>query len=107
MIGWGMGRVIGWYAGSSIFVNQVIDLGDGAHMFGAGLAYSVDMIITGLSLILLQAAILRHWFDKTGWWVIASLLAWMLVGVPGRLLPYGLDGLLTGAALGTAQWFVL
>ncbi|MEI6777193.1 MAG: helix-turn-helix transcriptional regulator [Chloroflexales bacterium] len=106
-VGWGLGRVLGWYVGSNAYVGRVIDLGDGSHLFGAGLAFTLDTIIIGVPGAVLQAFILRHRLANARWWVIMTLLAWVLVGVPGRLFGDGGGGVLTGIALGVAQWRVL
>ncbi|MEA3351821.1 MAG: hypothetical protein U9Q82_14490, partial [Chloroflexota bacterium] len=64
----------------------------------------------GLAVGLLQGLILRPMIARTGWWVVASSVGWivgwgLIIAIPLQL--ESINGAILGATMGVAQWFVL
>jgi hypothetical protein len=84
---------------------------------------AVEGAIGGDVIGLAQWLVLRQQFSQAWWWVLASIVSWGLlaatdIGALGWVAPkttyiplrlvYGIvDGIIIGALLGVAQWFVL
>ena len=108
-LGWGLGQALGWYGGSLVIHERVLDLGDGTWLFGAGLAETADTIIIGAVVTLVQMSVLRRHSDQGNWrrWGLVTMLAWMLTGMLSRFSLSELGGLMLGLTLGIAQWLAL
>ena len=108
-LGWGLGQVLGWYGGSLVTHERVLDLGDGTWLFGAGLAETADTIIIGATVTLVQMSVLRRHSDQGDWrrWGLVTMLAWILTGTLSRFSLSEIGGLMLGLTLGIAQWLAL
>ena len=108
-LGWGLGQVLGWYGGSLVTHERVLDLGDGTWLLGAGLAETADTIIIGATVTLVQMSVLRRHSDQGDWrrWGLVTMLAWMLTGMLTRFSLSEIGGLMLGLTLGIAQWLAL
>lgn len=106
-VGVGLGRLLGWLGGRLIYRSQVIDLGDGAWIFGAGLAVAGDSMLIGAVIAIMQAVVLRRRIAHPVWWGLGIALVWVMFGMISRIVLNGFGGVLIGLATGVAQWLLL
>jgi hypothetical protein len=82
-----------------------------ATTLGWVLGWIVSELAVGFTVGLAQWLVLRDQFERSGWWVLASAVAWAAGrALAGAFMPAGnpvLIGGTLGAIVGFAQWLVL
>ncbi len=84
---------------------------------------ALEGAIGGVVIGLAQWFLLKQHFSQTGWWIVASMVSWSLLGgsgigalgwvapkvmsIPLRIIFGIIDGAIAGVIVGVGQWWVL
>jgi hypothetical protein len=97
-VGWAVGWVVGWALGE--VVGWVLDVDWVASTWAVVIAVIVGGAVVGIAIGTAQWLILRERVHRSGWWVLANVLGWPVVGL---VATDGLTGMIVGVTVVVAM----
>ncbi len=106
---WVLATIIGWIVGFAICEAVVKPIVNALTHFNS------DGAVIGTAIGIGQGLVLRRRYNRTGWWVLASIIGFgvgkglsdsLAQSVPG-VIGWALGGFAIGLLVGLAQWLVL
>ena len=117
LVEWVVATSIGWLVGFTIceIIEAILDFFANFSLGSLGLSGGVDGIVLGGSMGIAQWIVLNRKVPRAGWWILATIVGFVIVKVTGGGITSAVDGALgvvltgalLGAALGVPQWLVL